>query len=90
MNLDLRIILLLQVHGKWAAWGDWTACSATCNAGGTRKRTRTCTDPAPIHGGDDCDSTSVGSLETESCNTNIVCPGMILLLVQTIYRFILY
>ena len=30
-----------------------------------------------MNGGDDCDSTIKGSLETESCNTKIVCPGLV-------------
>ena len=73
------MIVLFLVQGNWAPWGNWGECSATCNAGGMRKRTRTCTDPAPKYGGDNCDSTIEGSLQTESCNTKIVCPGIPLL-----------
>ena len=65
------------VNGNWAAWGDWTPCSATCGADGTRSKNRTCTDPAPQHGGDQCNSTLSGDLETESCNTDVICPGSI-------------
>ena len=28
-----------------------------------------------MHGGDNCNSTISGELETEACNTDIVCPG---------------
>uniref|UniRef100_K1Q6Z0 Hemicentin-1 n=1 Tax=Magallana gigas TaxID=29159 RepID=K1Q6Z0_MAGGI len=53
------------VDGLWSAWGAWGHCSKTCG-GGTRERHRTCTNPAPSHGGANC----IGSLTvTESCNT---------------------
>lgn len=53
------------VDGSWSAWGAWGHCSKTCG-GGTRERHRTCTNPAPSHGGANC----IGSLTvTESCNT---------------------
>ena len=67
--------ILLLVNGNWATWGVWTTCTSTCGPNGTRTRDRTCTDPAPLHGGDDCSSTISGDLETESCNTEINCPG---------------
>ena len=78
MSLKCKSIVFLLVHGYWATWGNWGECSATCNSGGTRKRTRTCTNPAPMNGGDDCDSAKIGSLQTESCNTKIICPGLYL------------
>jgi len=62
------------INGNWATWGVWTTCTSTCGPNGTRTRDRTCTDPAPLHGGDDCSSTISGDLETESCNTEINCP----------------
>jgi len=50
------------VHGDWTAW---STCSLTCGGG---KKTRTCTNPAPSNGGDQC----VGA-EEEACNQN-ACP----------------
>ncbi|XP_066925931.1 uncharacterized protein [Clytia hemisphaerica] len=41
------------VDGKWSEWGSWGKCSASCGAG-QQNRTRTCTNPAPQHGGLDC------------------------------------
>jgi len=52
------------VDGGYSDYGDWSECSAKCG-GGTQTRTRTCTNPAPAHGGAEC----VGdSSETQACN----------------------
>lgn len=56
--------------GSWARWKAWSSCSATC-AGGTQSRSRTCTNPPPIHGGKHCPGSSE---QTQSCN-NQPCPG---------------
>ena len=56
--------------GSWARWKAWSSCSATC-AGGTQSRSRTCTNPPPIHGGKYCPGSSE---QTQSCN-NQPCPG---------------
>ena len=61
------------VDGGYSDFGDWSECSAECG-GGTQTRSRTCTNPAPAHGGADC----VGdSIETRVCNTQ-ACPGTVL------------
>ena len=51
-------------------WSDFGACSKSCG-GGTE--TRTCSNPAPANGGNDC----VGD-STKVCNTQ-GCPGQALL-----------
>ena len=57
--------LITSVNGGYSDFGDWSECSAECG-GGTQTRSRTCTNPAPQHGGLDC----VGdSTETRECNT---------------------
>ncbi|CAH1773733.1 unnamed protein product [Owenia fusiformis] len=72
---DLIEILICNVvecpvNGGYAEWSVWSSCSTTCG-GGEIARERTCTDPAPAYGGDDC----VGdNLETDVCNT-FPCPG---------------
>ena len=64
--------------GGFTLWTDFTACSATC--GGMRMRTRTCTNPAPKNGGNDC----VGHpAEAETCSDP--CPGQTTALVVKKY-----
>ena len=60
------------VHGGYSDWSDWSTCSLTCG-GGSTMRTRSCTNPTPDHGGNDCSSLGSAS-ETNSCN-NQPCPG---------------
>ena len=42
------------VHGGWTPWTEWSDCSVSCS-NGTQSRTRSCTNPAPAHGGRDCE-----------------------------------
>ncbi|KAL5268608.1 hypothetical protein ACHWQZ_G002453 [Mnemiopsis leidyi] len=57
------------VDGGYSDYGDWSECSAKCG-GGTKTKTRTCTNPAPANGGADC----VGdSTLTRECNKR-ACP----------------
>ena len=58
------------VDGGWSEFGDWSECSSDCG-GGTQKRSRTCTNPAPENGGIYCDGSDH---ETQDCNT-WACPG---------------
>ncbi|XP_061184990.1 SCO-spondin-like [Saccostrea echinata] len=53
------------IDGGYTAWTDWEKCSLTCG-GGLQKRTRTCTNPAPQHGGASC---SGADSEIQDCNT---------------------
>ncbi|XP_055958261.1 SCO-spondin [Patella vulgata] len=47
------------VNGGWSDFGDWgdiTDCSTTCGGGeGIKTRHRTCTNPAPLYGGTECE-----------------------------------
>ena len=61
------------MDGGWADWNQWT-CDVSCGTG-TRTRTRSCTNPAPAHGGNDCQGTSQ---ETSACILS-QCPGKLLL-----------
>ncbi|KAJ8374864.1 hypothetical protein SKAU_G00054440 [Synaphobranchus kaupii] len=54
-------------HGRWncslepcpldgglSVWGPWGPCSLSCGGLGQKHRARSCTNPAPAHGGQDC------------------------------------
>jgi len=65
-------IYRLKQDGGYSKWSDWGACSATCG-GGVKTRKRTCTNPPPSNGGNDC--SKLGSaVETKECNTKL-CPS---------------
>ena len=65
-------LLSSTVNGGYSDFGAWSDCSVTCGEG-TQTRSRSCTNPAPAHGGDDC--TGLGDAEeSQSCNV-AECPG---------------
>ncbi|XP_066299153.1 receptor-type tyrosine-protein phosphatase alpha-like [Branchiostoma lanceolatum] len=53
----------VPVDGSWSDWDDWSPCSVSCG-NGTRSRTRTCDNPSPAFGGQDCDGPD---RDAESC-----------------------
>ncbi|MBN3312119.1 HMCN1 protein, partial [Atractosteus spatula] len=57
------------VDGKWNSWVSWAACSVSCG-GGTRQRTRSCSNPAPQYGGRQCEGNDV---HIDFCNSEL-CP----------------
>ena len=59
-----------MVDGNWGAWSLMTSCSTTCGSG-TKTRRRSCTNPEPAGGGNDC--IGLGD-ETNDCNV-LTCPG---------------
>lgn len=59
------------VDGGYSSWGSWSPCSVTCGVG-NKRRSRTCTNPRPAHGGKNCDGNSV---QSKNC-TKILCPSV--------------
>ena len=57
------------MDGRWTSWSSWTECSVTCGIG-EKTRTRTCTNPEPAYGGDECtgDDTKTRSCDAGSCS----------------------
>ncbi|XP_066299152.1 angiopoietin-1 receptor-like [Branchiostoma lanceolatum] len=60
----------VPVHGGWSDWDDWSPCSVSCG-NGTRTRTRTCDNPSPAFGGQDCEGRNQ---HVEPCPDQLVCP----------------
>ncbi|CAH3038827.1 unnamed protein product [Porites evermanni] len=59
------------VNGGYSAWGPYRNCSKSCG-GGVQTRTRTCTNPPPAYGGNDCSKLGP-NISTRECN-NHGCP----------------
>jgi hypothetical protein len=58
----------LPVNGGWSLF-SWRACDAECG-GGAQTGTRSCTNPAPVNDGVECEGLSIVEQE---CNTQL-CP----------------
>lgn len=68
----LKCVLPYIVHGNWTSWSDWSTCSVTCGSG-VHRRNRSCTNPAPLHGGDECPGVDK---EFGDCEAETQCPGI--------------
>ncbi|XP_075690998.1 properdin [Rhinoderma darwinii] len=67
---DCKDLPFCEVAGEWGAWQAESPCSVTCGVGRIRQK-RFCDNPAPRHGGRDCEGPSIRQL---TCNTKQPCP----------------
>ena len=81
--ISLKASSPAPVDGGWTSWTDSTKCSVTCGKGSIF-RLRSCTNPAPQHGGKNCQGVP---FERQECQNN-QCPGNCVLIftIQGLYR----
>ena len=60
----------ISVAGGYTEWSQWTTCSESCG-NGKKTRRRTCTNPPPSNGGQNCVQQKMGpAKEKVTCNDN--------------------
>ncbi|XP_076282804.1 netrin receptor UNC5C isoform X3 [Lasioglossum baleicum] len=65
-RLSEPVSLTVYVNGGWSSWSPWSECHSRCAKGG-QKRTRTCTNPSPMNGGQPCLGPSQQKLDCTNC-----------------------
>ena len=69
---QFRDHFVADIDGGYSDWSCWSDCSQSCG-GGSKMRTRECTNPSPQGKGKDCSGLGEAQ-ETHACN-NFVCPS---------------
>ncbi|VDH96262.1 Hypothetical predicted protein [Mytilus galloprovincialis] len=62
---------LCPIDGNWSEWSEWERCSVTCG-GGFKTRNRTCSNPEPLFGGNNCtgNDTLISNCADNPCPIN--------------------
>ena len=85
ISCNLISVMIRVADGKWSEWSPWTKCSMPCG-GGLQRRTRSCDNPRPAHGGRFC---SGDSREAQRCN-QYTCSGEKKLYASAVHISLLY
>lgn len=64
-------MFIITVDGGWSEWTEFESCSVTCGSG-LNKRSRSCTNPKPEYGGNNCTGNDT---KTQDCQER-PCPGL--------------
>ncbi|XP_058944976.2 coadhesin-like [Pocillopora verrucosa] len=59
------------IDGNYTKWSEWSECNVICG-GGVHSRSRTCTNPPPKNGGNNCEGLGPAN-DTQACNPD-PCP----------------
>ena len=63
-----KLKIQILEHGSWSQWTDWDSECQKSDVDSNvwrKSRTRTCTDPEPKYGGDDCNGIATESIECD-------------------------
>ena len=64
-----------MIDGNWGPWSLVGTCSSECGPG-VKTRQRSCTNPAPVNGGDPCDGDS--EQDFDCSDEHPMCPGKLI------------
>ena len=69
LHVEVCILVPAPVDGAWSQWSLYGPCTHACL--GIAKRTRTCTDPAPVFGGSACEGINKEEKICNDCVGNV-------------------